>query len=447
MKTKLLAGACATLLGVGSAAATDLTPPRAAPVAMPVKAPAIVDYNWTGFYLGAYAGLGVNHSHAYDPTFASDGALEFVSTGLTGGVTAGYNWQFNGNWVAGIEGDVGYLGLGRRTNQFNDSPPLAVDLKTSWLATVRGRFGLTNGPSMSYLTAGGAWMNVENVVADNVTGVVASANKGKFGYVIGSGVETMLGGNWTAKAETLYIDVGKGDTVTNPSNTFITQNNRNQFYVQKFGVNYLFGAGAQPLPMQGSWGGFYAGVVGGGALLQAKINDPTGTSPGEFGNNGNGYSAGAIAGFNWQFAPSLVAGVEGDFSWLGVNHGVDDYNDSLALLTVKTSWLGTVRGRLGYSTGPALFYLTGGAAWVNVKDTWDFGSGPVSSTKTLSGYAAGGGIETAMFGPFTSRTEYLFVDAGNGDTLIDPSATPVRVNHQFHLFRSSLTYRFGAGGF
>lgn len=116
------------------------------------------------------------------------------------------------------------------------------------------------------------------------------------------------------------------------------------------------------------------------------------------------------------------------------------------MLGTKTNWLATLRGRIGYSTGPALLYVTAGGAWVNVRDSWQGDNfnlfGPaVSNTKTLSGYTVGGGIETALAGNWTSRTEYLYVDVGNGDTLV--SSASMVVDHKFHLFRSALSYRFG----
>jgi outer membrane immunogenic protein len=250
----------------------------------------------------------------------------------------------------------------------------------------------------------------------------------------------MLGGGWTAKAETLYVNTGSGDTIDNGDFAYKAEH---RYYTQRFGVNYLFGGKPTPAPQMYNWSGFYAGIIGGSSIAQTKIDDPTGNSVGEVGNTGTGYNAGGVLGFNYQFAPALVAGVEGDFSWFGIRHGVDDYNDSLALYTIKTHWLATARARLGYSSGPALFYVTGGGAWVNLNESWDFGSGPASATKTLSGYSVGGGIETVLWGGLTSRTEYLFVDVGRGTLLIDPSVTPVQGDHQYHLFRSSLTYKFG----
>lgn len=413
------------------------------PTKMPIKAAPVPMWNWTGFYVGAYVGVGLNRSHGYKPD-DGDGELNFLGTGFTGGGTAGYNWQFAPHWVAGVEGDIGYLGLSHDVQQYNESD-LRTNQKTSWLGTARVRLGYSDGPTLSYITGGAAWVHTDDILSNLAGTVSVDSGKTRTGYTWGTGVETRLGGNWTAKSEYLYVDAGHGDTIT--EGTFTSQTDSHRYSMIRFGVNYLFGNATQgPLPA-GNWGGFYAGVVGGGAVTQTKLTAaPPDTSVGEFGNTGNGYTFGVMAGYNWQFAPAWVAGVEGDVSWLGINHSVDDYNDSLALYTLDTRWLATARARIGYSTGPALLYVTGGGAWVNYNESWDFGSGPVSSTKTLGGYTVGGGIETmfSLFGPgWSSKTEYLYVNVGKGDSLLDPSNTPIVADHQFHLFRSALVYHIG----
>jgi hypothetical protein len=85
-----------------------------------------------------------------------------------------------------------------------------------------------------------------------------------------------------------------------------------------------------------------------------------------------------------------------------INHGVADWNDDsppldLVTFSMKTSWYGTIRGRIGTTTGPALLYLTGGAAWVSFQD----GILPVSAavpgsitSKTGTGWTWGGGTKS-----------------------------------------------------
>src|SRR6478609_7204405 len=70
-----------------------------------------------------------------------------------------------------------------------------------------------------------------------------------------------------------------------------------------------------------TWTGFYIGVHG-GAAWQSTPNwtffDPNGALvalPINGGNPALGGVGGFQAGYNWQFAPSWVVGVEGDISW------------------------------------------------------------------------------------------------------------------------------------
>jgi len=326
---------------------------------------------------------------------------------------------------------------------------LSVNSKTSWIGTLRGRVGYTSsGSTLAYVTGGAAWVHFDDTI--NVPGVGAlESAKTKLGYAVGSGIETRLGGNWTVKSESLLVDVGHGDQLALPANFYVLEADKHRYLVQRFGVNYLFGGTpAAPLPQE-NWQGFFVGAVAGTAAAQTRIS-AQGTAGGKFGNTGTGFTGGIIAGYNWQFAPRWVAGVEGDFSWLGIKHSLTDYNDLAKNYELNTHWLATARARLGYSTGPALVYVTGGGAWVNYEETWSSSAAvTMSSTKTLGGYAVGGGIETpftlfGLLGPgLLARSEYLYVNVGDGDTLLPGSANSVVANHQFHLFRTAVVYRFG----
>lgn len=443
----LVAGSSTVCLTVAASAA-DL------PAKAPASAPLPIA-SWTGFYAGAWAGVGVQRSHGTDPAGSvGPGAdLDYVGSGFTGGGTLGYNWQFDRNVVVGVEGDIGYLSPGRDVADFQDSNAV-YNSKTNWLATLRGRIGLSNGPTLSYVTGGAAWVNFEDSIQNGTSLQKVTSSKTKSGYAIGGGTETMLGGNWTAKAEYLFVDVGPGAALTTPGLWGVIEVDKHRSHLMKFGLNRMFGAESQPPLAANDWSGFYAGLVGGLGVTQARVPDPLDPFDGEIGSNGEGPAIGGIAGYNWQLSPSVVAGVEGDVSWLGINHSEMNW-DNPNVLGIKTNWVATARVRLGYSTGPALLYLTGGGAWMNVRDSWVNTTAPssASSTKTLSGYAVGGGIETVLSpdwlpGNWTTRTEYLFVDVGNGDTLSvlesgGGATDTIRANHKFHLFRAALTYRFG----
>jgi outer membrane immunogenic protein len=210
---------------------------------MPVKAPVFKarepGHDWTGWYGGYNVGIGISQTHARTDT--ADGSVDLNDAGFTGGVQGGYNWQFDPHWVVGFESDIGYLGIKRSFQDFNDLDVFGV--KTNWYGTLRPRLGYTSGPSLFYATGGAAFVNVKNSYFD-VGQTPLSNSKIATGWTVGGGIETMLGSNWSAKAEYLYIDAG-GQAVFNPNAgallTADTARFDNRFHVFKFGLNYKFG--------------------------------------------------------------------------------------------------------------------------------------------------------------------------------------------------------------
>ncbi|HZS65373.1 MAG TPA: outer membrane beta-barrel protein [Xanthobacteraceae bacterium] len=439
----LFASVAAVTCILNPATAADLAAKKA------IKAPPpVAVWDWTGLYAGGYAGLGIQRSHGSDPTGATGpGEVEFIGAGAAAGGTLGYNYQIGPAWLIGIEGDFGYLGLDRKFTDY--FPDQNFNSKSSWIGTLRGRVGYTGGgPTLSYLTGGAAWVHFTDVNDGSRFGNdVVESSLNSSGYTWGTGTETRLGGNWTAKAEYLFVDVGDGDLLTSPNVRGPEQVDKHRYQLVKYGVNYLFGGRPEPALPPHNWSGAFAGIIGGSAVTSTRGSDPTGAVIGDINNNGSGFSLGGLAGFNWQISPTLVAGVEGDIDWLGIDHDSHDYFDNPSSLGVKTDWMATARARFGYSTGPALLYVTGGAAWINVRDSFQgsasLGGGPlVSSSKTLAGAAFGGGIESPFLLPgWTTRSEYLFVDVGHGDTL-QTGGDSLRADHDFHLFRTALLRKF-----
>jgi outer membrane immunogenic protein len=206
----------------GTAAAADL-PPRQAPVPY-YKAPAAVPvYNWTGFYIGINGGGGFGRS-----TWDSTGSFD-ISGGLVGG-TLGYNYQF-GQAVVGVEGDIDWADINGTTNT---ACPLGCKTSDHWLSTVRGRLGYAADRFMPFVSGGVAFGDIRAS-----TPGFGGANTTNAGWTIGGGLEFALAQNWTAKAEYLYVDLGKfncgiscGAAVTD--NVSFTTN------IVRAGVNYHF---------------------------------------------------------------------------------------------------------------------------------------------------------------------------------------------------------------
>jgi outer membrane immunogenic protein len=220
----------AALVAAGAAGAADL--PMKAP---PMMAPPV--YSWTGFYVGLNVGAAINDSsHTLDPagcflvaglcgigpavnplrTFSGD----FDDIGFTGGGQIGYNYQFAPAWVAGIELDFNYNGLRDSDSAVQAlAAPLVgtfsytVDQNFDWFGTVRGRLGWLPTPTfLLYATGGLAYGHVDSstfaVFSAAGDTYVGSASDTRFGWTVGGGAEWAFGGNWTVKAEYLYVDLG-----------------------------------------------------------------------------------------------------------------------------------------------------------------------------------------------------------------------------------------------
>lgn len=208
-----------------------------------------------------------------------------------------------------------------------------------------------------------------------------------------------------------------------------------------------------------SWDGFYIGGYYGTALGSQTGGTPLPSVSGAHGGDTNvnkwGAVGGLTAGYNWQFAPHWLVGLEGEFGYLGISKGQIEFNDNMNV-GFKTSWYGTARGRFGYVTGPSLLYATGGVAFVHVRD--EFGgnlnfNNPAAfqdstfNSKTTVSWTAGYGVETKLSRAWSAKTEYLFIDGGANDSFIaNPRGTtgvPSTFDHGYHLVKTGLNYKFG----
>ena len=238
------------------------------------KAPVMVDpgYNWSGFYIGG--NVGYSWGRSGDTTTYTNGAGTLFTTagtsnlnGVVGGGQIGYNWQMQ-NWVWGLEADI--QGTGERGSRditcpagfgtCTPSPPAALALpgpaipatltqQIDWFGTVRARGGILVSPRvLLYATGGLAYGNVNT--SEVISGVGYSSDDLRVGYTVGAGIEGAIGGNWTAKLEYLYVDLGRtsgsfatplaalgGGTITSNFSSRITDN------VLRVGVNYKFDNG------------------------------------------------------------------------------------------------------------------------------------------------------------------------------------------------------------
>jgi outer membrane immunogenic protein len=174
-----------------------------------------------------------------------------------------------------------------------------------------------------------------------------------------------------------------------------------------------------------------APATGPAVVAGATSNIPVGKA--------NGFIGGGQVGYNFQYS-SFVYGIEADIQGLsgrssgttatavGIAGFAATANTSLQA-TDSVRWLGTVRGRLGYTVTPSLLlYGTGGLAYGGADSSVAIGqqltgpeatgaTGPYGSAVSISstriGWTAGGGAEWLFSRNWTAKLEYLHYDLGS----------------------------------
>ncbi len=253
--TALIAGAL--FFAITSARAADL--PLKAP---PPPPPPL----WTGFYVGGNIGA-MRGNADYDtvcptfnpatcplliPFFAFNSivpgigpVITFVpnpftslpgggahDTSLVGGAQAGYNWQVS-KWVFGVEGDVDATriraSLTRNAVDLSGSPPgffgnvaATSTFNSDWMASIRGRVGITQGRALFYGTAGVAFVDssvntgfVYTPPANAIPAFTqapptgARSSQTLVGWTAGVGGEWMFNNNVSVGAEYRHSDFGR----------------------------------------------------------------------------------------------------------------------------------------------------------------------------------------------------------------------------------------------
>jgi outer membrane immunogenic protein len=176
----------------GSAPAADLAarPYTKAPV-MPV-AP-----SWTGFYIfgGAGGGIWDADSHTNFNGVAQTLDQRVGGDGWFGTVGIGYDWQFNGPWVAGVFAD-GQFGSLRGTVQDQLLPALTgrIKMEDAWAAGVR--VGYLVAPNvLSYVNGGYSGSHWSGSSLTDLIGAPTGLHTDSFnrnGWFVGGGVENNL---------------------------------------------------------------------------------------------------------------------------------------------------------------------------------------------------------------------------------------------------------------
>lgn len=219
-----------------------------------------------------------------------------------------------------------------------------------------------------------------------------------------------------------------------------------------------------PPPPPPMWTGFYVGLNAGYTFsntTSARLTDNFGTTVTVGGVNNDGFIGGGQIGYNWQFGPSFLVGVEADIQGIaGSNGTVTAFVSPVTAVSVSSriDYLGTVRGRLGWLFTPTLLlYGTGGLAYGGVNSTTFINSfaglGTSVYSDTRVGWTAGGGVEWMFWPNWSAKVEYLYYDLGSVShtAAVVPAVgaaaffADTRQRFDGHVVRAGLNYHFNWG--
>jgi outer membrane immunogenic protein len=289
MKKSVSLAALILALPLSAANAADLPTKKESAVA-PVASP-----TWTGGYIGMNAGgtwanstsmNAVTWTYYNSPVstaLLNGGVPTGSAAGFIGGGQIGYNWQsqFTGHdLVTGIEADIqGVAGSSSYGNlqrmaaytRFDAPQSMLSNARASstlnYLGTVRGRIGYLVRPSLLvYGTGGLAYGGVSTGITNaqtytDIPGAMLvgrnSYSNTQVGWTAGGGIEWMFMQNWSAKAEYLYYDLGRGSStaINNVfySSGFVRPQGLTQYSthfngnIVRLGVNYHMNFAAAPV--------------------------------------------------------------------------------------------------------------------------------------------------------------------------------------------------------
>jgi outer membrane immunogenic protein len=272
-----------------SAVLTDQAP-MARPSRMPMGAtpsPVAASYSWTGLYIGGNAGdiWGRNNVTftPIDPASANlftaggqPAPASFNSLAALGGFQIGYNWQFDRNWLLGVETDVDWSGVrssassGATAGGVPFTATEAEQLK--WFGTIRARLGFmpiehlliyaTGGFAYGRVDHSGSYVNDNSTTTVTVSGTTATgtitvvcatsspcyagaSSSTASGWAAGTGLEYAATYNWTIKAEYLHVSLGSTSVtetalLSGGGTPALSANNNLKFDVVRVGANYKF---------------------------------------------------------------------------------------------------------------------------------------------------------------------------------------------------------------
>ncbi|MEN0001305.1 MAG: outer membrane beta-barrel protein [Pseudomonadota bacterium] len=355
---------------------------------------------WSGFYAGiGFGGGAVVHDAGADLTpFAIIGFNGLGGEGVFGEVTAGYDFATAGGFVFGVGANARVSSIASTLEVGPILGPFDADITADYGFDVFARAGyLVTPQTMAYVLGGYSFQHFNIGISGNSSFFDWNSN----GFVVGAGIETALTQRIHLKGEYRYSQFGSEDFDTGGILTVDPS-----FHTASLGLTYRFGtpaptgsfAGATPV----SFTGFYVGAAAAATGLTHNASLP----PFPLALNGIGAEgiAGRLqAGYDYEFANGIVAGVQADIAYGNITtEGTLTSGGPNGSLNIDQEYSWSIVGRLGYKIGPrTMFYGLAGYTEEQYDINVSGGVGSIFDFRT-KGFVAGGGIETAV-------TEQLFV--------------------------------------
>ncbi|HEY2535132.1 MAG TPA: outer membrane protein [Xanthobacteraceae bacterium] len=176
-----------------------------------------------------------------------------------------------------------------------------------------------------------------------------------------------------------------------------------------------------PPPQAFSWTGCYVGADVGGGWVTDKDSETFNGGVSPFSPISSAKTAGVLAGgyvgCDYQFSSGIVVGALGDGQWADIRGGTANFNTPAPpdFYQPRADFEASARARVGYAFDRTLVYVTGGAAWLHVKehDVFQVTGVTQDTSKAQPGWTVGGGFDYAFTNNLIGRVEYRYSDFGN----------------------------------
>lgn len=210
---------------------------------------------------------------------------------------------------------------------------------------------------------------------------------------------------------------------------------------------------APPIPaIPFTWSGCYIGIDGGyawGRDHDHEVTTATGVTSAFTPLSSAKITGGKLGGYlgcNMSTGGPWILGLEADAEWANVK-GSTTFNTPAPqdFYEARIRAEGSVRARVGYAFDRVLFYITGGAAFADVREHDQVGATGAftNNSSTRAGWTAGAGFDYAFTTNWIGRVEYRYADFGT--FRYQPTVFPAFTeNHKIteNVVRVGLAYKF-----